>query len=144
MRRRLLAALALVPALGAAQPTSDNILDTMRGTLVSGPQKVQLQGRALEPFQSLFRAAKQAVPVIAETSVLSRDSTQPPCGRVNVRLTPVGITGKSPVTGKVEQIYWDVAYNLCAESNVPGPDALARAAARPGAVASPTAAGLRR
>lgn len=143
-RASVLAALALVPLLAGAQGTTDNILDTMRATLVTGPQRVQLKGAALESFQPLFKEAKRTVPVFGETVVLSRTSTQPACGRVSIRLTPVGITGKSPITGAVEQVYWDLAYNLCAESAAPGPDALARAAGRPGSVSRPSDVGLRR
>ncbi len=124
-----------------AQVLSADVLDTMRATLVAGPQKIQLSGAALDPFRPLFRAAGREVPVVGETQVVSRSSQQPPCGRVSIRLKPLGITGKSPVTGAVEQVYWDVAYSLCAEAGAT-PDALARTApaARPPASLRPAAA----
>jgi hypothetical protein len=123
--RHLVAVLALTAGASQAQVVSTDVLGTMRATLVAGPQKVRLAGKALDPFQPLFRAAGREVPVMGETQVLKRTSQQPPCGRVSMRLTPVGITGKSPTTGATEQAFWDVAYDLCAEGG-PAPDALAR------------------
>jgi len=107
-----------------AQAISSDVVATMRATLVTGPQRVQLAGSALEPFRPLFRAAGREVAVMGETRVVSRTSQQPPCGRVNIRLMPQGITGKSS-TGAVEPAYWDLAYDLCAEAG-PAPDAIAR------------------